>query len=106
VRLSWTLLDGTLIPTDRIADEKPYYSGKYKRHGVNVQVITDPAGRILWVSPALPGAVHDVKAARTHGIPATLTRFGVACLVDSAYRAAGPGRGSIATLATRHIHPA
>jgi hypothetical protein len=89
-RLAWALLDGTLIPIDRIADQKPYYSGKHKRHGVNVQVITDPAGRILWVSPALPGAVHDVKAARTHHIPATLTKFGVACLADSAYRAAGP----------------
>jgi hypothetical protein len=29
----------TLIPIDRVWDQKPYYSVKYKRHGVNVQVL-------------------------------------------------------------------
>ncbi len=89
-RLVWTLLDGTLIPIDRIADQKPYYSGKHNRHGVNIQVLTSPTGRLLWTSAALPGAVHDVKAARTHAIPETLAKFGVACLADNGYRAAGP----------------
>ena len=37
--LAYAILDGTLIPIDRVADQKPYYSGKHKRHGVNVQVI-------------------------------------------------------------------
>ena len=73
------ILDGTLIPIDRVAADRPYYSGKHKRHGVNVQVLADTRGRLLWASPALPGAVHDVKAARTHGIPAALIKFGVAC---------------------------
>ena len=44
-RLAYAILDGTLIPIDRVADQKPYYSGKHKRHGVNVQVIADAAGR-------------------------------------------------------------
>ena len=79
-RLLWVILDGTLIPIDRVAVDRPYYSGKHKRHGVNVQVLADTRGRLLWASPALPGAVHDVKAARTHGIPAALIKFGVACL--------------------------
>lgn len=35
---------------------------------MNVQVIADPSGRLLWASPALPGAVHDVRAARENGI--------------------------------------
>jgi DDE superfamily endonuclease len=34
--------------------DRPYYSGKHKCHGVNVQVIADPAGRLIWISPALP----------------------------------------------------
>jgi hypothetical protein len=34
-RLAYAILDGTLIPIDRVADQKPYYSGKHKRHGVN-----------------------------------------------------------------------
>ena len=46
-RLAYAILDGTLIPIDRVANQKPYYSGKHKRHGVNVQVITDPAGRLI-----------------------------------------------------------
>ena len=65
---AYVILDGTLLPIDRIAADRPYYSGKHRKHGVNVQVIADPFGRLLWASPALPGAVHDVRAARAHGI--------------------------------------
>ncbi|MEU2159368.1 transposase family protein, partial [Streptomyces sp. NPDC019396] len=65
---AFVLLDGTLLPIDRIAADRPFYSGKHKKHGMNVQVIADPFGRLLWASPALPGAVHDVRAAREHGI--------------------------------------
>ncbi|RGC69661.1 hypothetical protein C5N14_04475 [Micromonospora sp. MW-13] len=46
-RLAYAILDGTLIPIDRVADQKPYYSGKHKRHGVTVQVVADPAGRLV-----------------------------------------------------------
>lgn len=86
---AFVILDGTLLPIDRIAADRPFYSGKHKRHGMNVQVITDPFGRLLWASPALPGAVHDVKAARTHGIPAALTKAGIKCWADKAYQGAG-----------------
>lgn len=44
--LAYAILDGTLIPIDRVADQKPYYSGKHKRHGMNVQVIADAVGRL------------------------------------------------------------
>ncbi len=40
--LAYAILDGTLVPIDRVADQKPHYSGKHGRHGVNVQVIADP----------------------------------------------------------------
>ncbi len=50
-RLAYAILDGTLIPIDRLADERPYYSGKHKQHGVNVQLLADPAGRLVWASP-------------------------------------------------------
>jgi hypothetical protein len=62
------LLDGTLLPIDRVAADRPFYSAKHKRHGMNVQILADPTGRLLWTSPALPGAVHDVRATREHGI--------------------------------------
>ena len=86
---AFVILDGTLLPIDRIAADRPFYSGKHKKHGMNVQVITDPAGRLLWASPALPGAVHDIKAARTHGIIGALEEAGVECWGDKGYRGAG-----------------
>ncbi len=73
-RKAFVILDGTLLPIDRIAADRPYYSGKHKKHGMNVQVIADPFGRLLWASAALPGAVHDIRAARTHGIIDALPR--------------------------------
>jgi hypothetical protein len=86
---TFVMLDGTLMPTDRIAADRPFYAGKHKKHGMNVQVITDPLGRLLWASPALPGAVHDIRAARTHGIVDALTEAGVKCWADRGYQGAG-----------------
>jgi hypothetical protein len=34
--------------------------GKRKKHSMNVQVLTDRFGRLLWALPALPGLLHDV----------------------------------------------
>lgn len=64
----FVLLDGTLVEWDRVGDGRADYSAKHRRHGVNVQVVTDPGGRLLWLSPALPGRAHDLTAARTHRI--------------------------------------
>ncbi|MFB7190011.1 transposase family protein [Streptomyces sp. NPDC056230] len=86
---AFVILDGTLLPIDRIAADQPFYSGKHKKHGMNVQVIADPHGELLWASPALPGAVHDIKAARTHGIVSALNQAGWACWADKGYRGAG-----------------
>lgn len=65
---AFVILDGTLLPIDRIAADTPYYSGKHKRHGMNVQVLAAPFGRLIWASAALPGSTHDLTAARSHGI--------------------------------------
>lgn len=62
-RRAYVIPDGTLLPIDRIAAGRPYHSGKRKHHGMNVQVPADPAGRLIWVSDALPGATHDLAAA-------------------------------------------
>ncbi|WP_411129790.1 transposase family protein [Streptomyces sp. x-19] len=86
---AFVILDGTLLPIDRIAADTPYYSGKYKRHGMNVQVLADPLGRLLWASPALPGSAHDLTAARQHGIIEALTEAGLRCWADKAYQGAG-----------------
>ena len=45
---AYVILDGTLLRIDRVGMagrwDRPYYSGKHKCHGVNVQVATRPAG--------------------------------------------------------------
>jgi hypothetical protein len=100
-RLAYAILDGTLIHTDRLsgANDRRYYAGKHRRHGVNAQVIADPAGRLAWVSPALPGSTHDLTAARDHGLIAALTTANVMTLADKAYQGAG---GTVRTPFKRH----
>src|SRR5580698_9102243 len=51
---AYVVVDGTLIPIDRVAADRPFYSGKHKKHGMNLQVIASPAGDILWVSGRYP----------------------------------------------------
>ncbi|GAA2248438.1 hypothetical protein GCM10010104_51190 [Streptomyces indiaensis] len=56
---------------------------------MNVQVVADPAGKLLWISPALPGSTHDLTAALTHRIIRICERQGVPILTDRAYIGAG-----------------
>jgi len=94
----FVILDGTLISTDRIAADEPYYSMKHRQHGMNVQVIARPDGTPLWFSRATPGRTHDLTAARAHGvIEACLTRQ-ILILADRAYQGAG------ATVRTPYYH--
>ena len=86
---AYVILDGTLLPIDRVAADRPYYAGKHKRHGMNVQVLADPLGRLVWASSALPGAVHDLTAARTHGVIDVLAAVGVRVWADKGYQGAG-----------------
>ena len=86
----FVLLDGTLAECDRVGDGRADYSHKHRRHGVNVQVVTDPGGQLLWLSPTLPGRAHDLTAARTHRIIRICERQGVPVLADLAYQGAGP----------------
>jgi hypothetical protein len=74
------LLDGTLIPTDRIGTPGPtrgvdlWWSGKHRHHGGNIQVVSAPDGWPLWTSEVRPGREHDTTAARTD--PDLLTLLG------------------------------
>ncbi|PBC80913.1 Helix-turn-helix of DDE superfamily endonuclease [Streptomyces sp. KS_16] len=86
---AYLILDGTVLPIDRIAADRPYYSGKKKHHGMNVQILTDPFGRRPRASPALPGATHDLTAAREHGILDALGAAGLTTCADKAYQGAG-----------------
>ena len=72
----FAVLDGTLIRMDRVAADRPFFSGKHRCHGMNLQVISGSAGQLLWVSGALPGSVHDMKAAWIWGIEPELAAAG------------------------------
>lgn len=93
-RKAFVILDGSLLRIDRVGlasgRDRPYYSGKHKAHGLNVQVIADPIGRLVWISPPLPGARHDMGAARDHGIIEALTAHEIPAVADTAYQGAGP----------------
>ncbi|HYA53068.1 MAG TPA: transposase family protein [Streptosporangiaceae bacterium] len=86
---AFVVIDGTLIPTGRLAADRPFYSGKHRRHGMNLQVIAAPDGQIVWVSGPLPGAVHDLTAARIWGIVRELAAAGLVVLADKGYHGAG-----------------
>jgi len=79
---AFVVLDGLLIPIDRLAADRPFYSGKHRKHGMNLQVIASPGWQILWVSGPLPGAVHDLTAARIWGIVRQLAACGLITLAD------------------------
>ena len=53
-------------------------------------MIADPAGRLIWASPAVPGSRHDIAAAREHGILDALATAEVTVVADRGYQGAGP----------------
>jgi hypothetical protein len=85
---AYVVLDGTLIPVDRVAAGRPFYSGKHRKHGMNLQVIASPTGDIVWVSGPLPGAVHDKKAQWIWGVLRELEAAGLVTLADKGYQGA------------------
>lgn len=94
--LAWThsnfaLLDGTLVRTNRIrVHDRRYYAGKHRHHGVNLQGLTDPYGRLIWIFDGLPGSTHDLTAARTHNVFGVADRAGLYLYADKGY-AGGEG---------------
>ena len=91
-------LDGTLVPTDRVAARAEaghdlWFSGKHRRHGGNVQVLSDPSGFPLWVSDVRPGSVHDLTGARELVLPVLYRHAarGLPVLADKGYTGAGIG---------------
>ncbi len=63
-RKALVILDGTLLAMDRVGmasgRDQAFYSGKHKRHGVNVQVLADPTGRLICSGRRPAGDVSDL----------------------------------------------
>lgn len=79
----------TLAECDRAGDSRTDFSHKRRRHGVNVQLVADPAGKLLRISPALSGRTHDLIAARDHRIIGICERQGAPVLAGRACIGAG-----------------
>ncbi|MEU9706925.1 transposase family protein [Streptomyces sp. NPDC047981] len=92
------IVDGTLVPIDRIGADEPYYSTKHRKHSMNVQVIAAGTAHRSGSPAPLQTEPHDLTAARSHGIvQACLTRQ-ILLPADRAYQDAG------ATIRTPYSH--
>jgi hypothetical protein len=80
-KMGWDYLivDGTHVPVvtfgRKTGGQRAFYSGKHKRHGLNVQTVCSPHGDLLWAAAPRPGAVVDVTAARQAGIAGDILAF-------------------------------
>jgi hypothetical protein len=69
-----------------------WYSGKAHAQGGNIRAIFAPDGFPLRASPAEPGSVHDITAARARALPALYpAAAGLPALAGPGYDAAGTG---------------
>jgi hypothetical protein len=90
VKMGWdyVIVDGVHVPAvtfgRKTGGQRAYYSGKHKRHGLNVQTVCSPDGELLWASAPLPGATVDVTAVRKAGIAGMLTSV-IGVLADLGY---------------------
>lgn len=77
------IIDATEQPIERPKkNQKPFYSGKKKRHTNKTEIRITPKGRVVHVSKTKPGAVHDFSVYKGEPpIPKSTT-----ALVDSGYQ--------------------
>ena len=84
----YLIVDGVHVPAvtfgRKTGGQRAFYSGKHKRHGLNVQTVCSPDGELLWAAAPQPGATVDVTAARKAGIAAMLLSV-IGVLADLGY---------------------
>jgi hypothetical protein len=84
-------IDGTEVQVRRPRANRPgrraFVSGKKKQNTIKPTVVSDGAGRLLWLGAMRPGRMHDITAVRTEGIEDLLRRHPqVTAEVDSGYQ--------------------
>ncbi|MGH9057225.1 MAG: transposase family protein [Acidimicrobiales bacterium] len=90
VKMGWDYLivDGTHVPAETWGRKGPgqrrFYSGKHKRHGLNIQTVCSPDGELLWAAAPKPGATVDITAARQAGIAEILLSL-IGIMADLGY---------------------
>jgi hypothetical protein len=82
------LVDGTLASVWSWRGHCELYSGKHRRTGFNVQVVTDAHGELVTVRDPIEGCAHDLRALRETGLPALLAGASYV-FADKGYRGSG-----------------
>ena len=88
VRGTICLVDGMLVTVFNWRHRHDLFSGKHRRYGMGVQVIADLHGRVLGVSPGLPGSWHDLHCFTEAGLDPLIEAAGTA-VGDSGYQGSG-----------------
>jgi DDE superfamily endonuclease/Helix-turn-helix of DDE superfamily endonuclease len=84
------LIDGTLAPCWSWKAMPELYSGKHKTTGHTMQVASDLKGRLVYLSPPLPGKTHDAESIRQLDIPNLLTSYAKGNVIgDKGYQGCG-----------------
>ncbi|MFJ3144968.1 transposase family protein [Streptomyces halstedii] len=83
------IVDGTLIPIDRIRADEPYHSRKHRQQGMNVLVIARPDDTPPWLSRATPGRTHDLTAPAPTASSKPASPGRSSSLADRAHQGAG-----------------
>jgi DDE superfamily endonuclease len=84
-------IDGTEVQVRRPKANRPgrraFVSGKKKQNTMKPAVISDSAGRLLWLGATRPGRMHDATALRTEGIEDLFRQYPhLKAKVDSGYQ--------------------
>lgn len=83
------IIDGTEFGVEKPSDDKaqrPFYSGKRKTHTAKTIAVTDGLSNLLWVTPVVGGATHDLTALRDANLAVHLGDCGLDVLADSGFQ--------------------
>lgn len=83
------IIDGTEFSVARPRDQaaqRPFYSGKKKLHTTKTIAVCDGDSNLLWATPIVAGATHDLTALRDANLPAHLAESGLDVLADSGFQ--------------------
>lgn len=83
------IVDGTEFGVAKPSGDKaqrPFYSGKKKTHTAKTIAVTDSSSNLLWATPLVGGATHDLTALRDANLAAHLDDSALDVLADSGFQ--------------------
>lgn len=83
------IVDGTEFAVARPGDQdaqRPFYSGKKTTHTTKTVTVCDADSNLLWATPLVGGATHDLTALRDANLPHHLAGSSLDVLADSGFQ--------------------